>query len=269
MQAQYNLGCCYANGDGVAKDPQQAVYWYRESAEQGYASAQYNLGVCYEYGNGVDEDLKQAEQWYLKATTQEHKNSQVALERLRLKNSISIVYDYNQAVDAYKRGDYNLAYPVFKRLAEGGDKNAQCYVGSCYQLGRGVSKSDRQAFNWYTKAAEKGSAAALYNLATYYERGVCVIKEEKKAFDLYYRAATLGHADAQYVLGLLYMCDIGVKVKDKDKRSKAVQWFQKAAKQGHPKAIETLKDVSYVTKPFILYMVHLHGRRVYSEPSGD
>jgi len=36
---------CYANGDGVAKDAEQAASWYRRAAEAGYADAQLNLGV--------------------------------------------------------------------------------------------------------------------------------------------------------------------------------------------------------------------------------
>ncbi len=45
--AQYNLGICYANGQGVTKDEAEAVKWYRKAAEQNHAMAQYNLGVCY------------------------------------------------------------------------------------------------------------------------------------------------------------------------------------------------------------------------------
>ena len=37
--AQYNLGVCYYNGDGVPKDLTQAAYWFRKSAEQGDADA--------------------------------------------------------------------------------------------------------------------------------------------------------------------------------------------------------------------------------------
>ena len=44
--AQYNLGVCLKNGEGVARDAAQAVVWYRKAAEQGYAYAQFNLGVC-------------------------------------------------------------------------------------------------------------------------------------------------------------------------------------------------------------------------------
>ena len=69
-KAQYNLGVCYANGDGVQKDLTQAVFWYRKAAEQGHAEAQYNLGVCYYNGDGVQKDLAQAVFWLRKAADQ-------------------------------------------------------------------------------------------------------------------------------------------------------------------------------------------------------
>ena len=40
------------------KDEKKAVEWYEKAAAQGYASAQYNLGVCYEDGQGVAKDEK-------------------------------------------------------------------------------------------------------------------------------------------------------------------------------------------------------------------
>jgi len=43
--AQFNLGVCYSDGDGVAKDAEQAVSWYRRAAEAGDADAQFNLGI--------------------------------------------------------------------------------------------------------------------------------------------------------------------------------------------------------------------------------
>ena len=44
------LGVCYDDGEGVAKDQAEAVKWYRKAAEQNDAAAQYNLGVCYAKG---------------------------------------------------------------------------------------------------------------------------------------------------------------------------------------------------------------------------
>ena len=41
MAAQLNLGVCYDNGIGVAKDFEEAVKWYRQAADQGHAD-----GTC-------------------------------------------------------------------------------------------------------------------------------------------------------------------------------------------------------------------------------
>jgi len=43
----YNLGNRYSKGDGVAKDAEQAVSWFRRAAEAGHADAQFNLGLRY------------------------------------------------------------------------------------------------------------------------------------------------------------------------------------------------------------------------------
>ena len=45
--AQFYLGMMYDNGDGMAEDDSQAVYWYRKAADQGNAWAQVYLGLCY------------------------------------------------------------------------------------------------------------------------------------------------------------------------------------------------------------------------------
>jgi len=42
--AQLMLGNCYANGTGVAKDPQQAVRWWRKAGDNNYPQAQYLMG---------------------------------------------------------------------------------------------------------------------------------------------------------------------------------------------------------------------------------
>ena len=56
FEAQYNLGVCYEQGDGIAQDFEQALYWYAKAAEQGYAKAQYNLGILYYNGCGTEAD---------------------------------------------------------------------------------------------------------------------------------------------------------------------------------------------------------------------
>ena len=81
-EAQYKLGCCYDDGIGVDKDLKQAVYWWKKAAEQGDAEAQHNLGECYHKGEGVDKDLKQAGYWFKKAAEQGIEESKELLEEV-------------------------------------------------------------------------------------------------------------------------------------------------------------------------------------------
>ena len=42
---------------------EEAVWWYRRAAAQGYAPAQYYLGVMYASGRGVREDHEETVRW--------------------------------------------------------------------------------------------------------------------------------------------------------------------------------------------------------------
>ena len=63
-EAQFNLGFCYDDGRGVAKDYAEAVKWYRKAAGQNFAPAQFNLGYCYANGQGVARDKVEAYAWF-------------------------------------------------------------------------------------------------------------------------------------------------------------------------------------------------------------
>lgn len=78
-EAQYNLGICYSQGDGVAMNKQTAFYWYQKAANNGHSSAQYNLGCCYYDGKGCTQDRSKARQWWQKAANQGDPDAQQAL----------------------------------------------------------------------------------------------------------------------------------------------------------------------------------------------
>jgi TPR repeat protein len=50
VRAQNNLGLLYLNGDNLAKDVEQAWYWFNEAAKKGFEEAQLNLGKMYQKG---------------------------------------------------------------------------------------------------------------------------------------------------------------------------------------------------------------------------
>lgn len=65
--AQCDLGCRYCTGEGVARNYEAAVYWFRRAAEQEHAVAEHNLGACYASGSGVAQDDTQAAFWFGRA----------------------------------------------------------------------------------------------------------------------------------------------------------------------------------------------------------
>src|SRR6266542_2119424 len=69
-ESEVELGVCYEDGEGVAKDQVEAVKWYRKAAEQNDAEGQLYLGLSYVKGEGVAEDLVEAYKWLLLAARQ-------------------------------------------------------------------------------------------------------------------------------------------------------------------------------------------------------
>lgn len=57
------------------KDYSQAVKWYSKSAEQGHIEAQVQLGICYANGLGVDKNKDKAYYWWKKAAEQGHESA--------------------------------------------------------------------------------------------------------------------------------------------------------------------------------------------------
>jgi uncharacterized protein len=63
--AQFGLGLMYANGQGVVQNERAAIEWFQKAAEQGLSDAQYNLGVMYYFGQGVVKNMNTAYFWFL------------------------------------------------------------------------------------------------------------------------------------------------------------------------------------------------------------
>ncbi len=64
IDAQFELGQMYAQGQGTTQQFEQAVNWYERAAQQGHAKAQFNLAFMLAHGQGVEENLLKAYEWY-------------------------------------------------------------------------------------------------------------------------------------------------------------------------------------------------------------
>ena len=78
--AQNELGRRYGLGHkGLAKDSEQSVRWYAQSAGQGFCDAQTNLAFMHLNGEGTSKDVAQAKYWYGKAADQGNARAQYTL----------------------------------------------------------------------------------------------------------------------------------------------------------------------------------------------
>ncbi|KAF8554532.1 HCP-like protein [Imleria badia] len=68
--AIYEVGQCFFQGWGVAKDQKMAVSYYRVAAKLGDADAQQDLAFCLANGRGCKKDKKEAAKWYRAAVAQ-------------------------------------------------------------------------------------------------------------------------------------------------------------------------------------------------------
>ena len=109
---------------------------------------------------------------------------------------------FDEGVAAYERGDYETALREFRPLAEQGNARAQFFLGSMYEIGKGVTQDYAEAARWYRKGAEQGLYISQLFLAGMYEIGKGVTQDYAEAVRWYRKAAEQGDA-AQAVKGLL------------------------------------------------------------------
>ena len=104
-------------------------------------------------------------------------------------------------------GAGSYAQPDFEeqlQLARQGNAQAQAYIGSLYELGKGVPRDYSEAVKWYRLAADQGYAPAQSSLGSMYALGKGVSQNYQEAVKWYRMAADQGHAVAQFNLGTMY-----------------------------------------------------------------
>jgi uncharacterized protein len=143
---------------------------------------------------------------------------------------------YQEATDAFNKGDSLTALKEFQSLADDNDARGQYGLGIMYDLGEGVPQSAEQAAKWYQLSAQQGHADAQNNLGVMYEEGEGVLRNYDKAMKWYKKAAELGNKDAPNNIGVMYMSGVGA-IKDS---VKAYMWFSIAGK-GDPAAVSNKK----------------------------
>jgi TPR repeat protein len=169
----------------------EALKWFEQAAQRGFAPAQVNLAVLYTNGWGTTVNYGKALHWLQMATDQKYPGAYFDLGVLYLEGK-GVRQDYAKSVELFRKG------------AEAGDTSAESNLGFMYDRGLGVAQNLAEAAAWYRRAADQGSAMGENNLADLYLRGEGVPQDDGLAFALFKQAAAQGHTGAQIKLGYMY-----------------------------------------------------------------
>ena len=200
---------------------------FLDAANKGDAEAQYNLGASYEFGAGAERNVDRAKEWYRKAAGQ---GSQKAQERLRVLNPPKVP-------DADELKQYRIG-------ARKGDAEALFQLGQCREFGYHGDKDLDAALRFYDRAAGKGHEEAKARADVLAAKLAPTEAEMKK----FYAEAKKGNGEAQYRVGRCFEFGFHTNPR-KPNFSAARAWYARAAKQGHPGAMERLNPKKPVKKP--------------------
>jgi TPR repeat protein len=178
-EAEYELGTCYLEGRGVAKNRSRAGEWYDKAAQQGYALAQHAMGEAVLEDAAEPEDDAEAARWFRLAALQDLPQAQAALAACYLEGT-GVPANRGHAASWYLKAErlgyvpaitglghchfaaeeYEMGVRCYRRAADLGDAEAQYRLGECYLAGEGVRKNRNEAERWFARAVEQGYAHA-------------------------------------------------------------------------------------------------------------
>ena len=228
-----------AENDSDGFSGEKAVFafkLYRAAAKKGFPIAMGNVGHCYWYGIGVRQNKTQAVKWFKKAASGGDEESM---------RCIGYAYRTGEGVNRNRK----KAVEWYEMAASNDDGRAMLEVGVMYRDGDGVNQNTEEAIEWFKKCIDSGHSckwmamlylAQLMESAQQKENNLDVAKElYESAYELCLEAAENGDTEAMHHMGNFFL--FGNESLDIDKNpSKAVEYYEKAAKKGFAQAMNML-----------------------------
>lgn len=122
---------------------------------------------------------------------------------------------FEEASEAWDRGEVAIAQKLFQQGAKDGDESCQLNLGFFYDEGIAGEKDKKKAVTWYRKAYKAGCSSAASNIGTVYRDA----KEYKRALWWFRRGLAMGDCDALLEIGKLYEKGHGTKKNPEKARS--------------------------------------------------
>ncbi|MFK7903250.1 MAG: peptidoglycan-binding protein, partial [Nitratireductor sp.] len=148
VNALFEVGRRYSDGDTVARSFVNAAKWYQLAASKGHALSQYRIGNFHEKGHGVKKDLDKAAMWYEQSANKGNALAMHNLAVLKATGAVDSKPDMKQAID------------LFTKAANLGVKDSQVNLGILYTQGMGTDKNLEEAYKWFSVASRAGDKDA-------------------------------------------------------------------------------------------------------------
>ncbi|MDP2902270.1 MAG: hypothetical protein Q8N96_04080 [Methylovulum sp.] len=151
-KAQYQLGYCYYEGNGIKQDHAQAVEWFQKAASRN-EEAKFRLAECYLKGNGVKKDLTQG--FNLLEEFTEKQENPLAQLKLAIRYYFCKEMEQNRirAISLFEKASN---HPVFLPKFRQDKTQARTMLGICYYHEYGV-KDDGSALRCFESSSEERS----------------------------------------------------------------------------------------------------------------
>ena len=133
---------------------------------------------------------------------------------------------------AYKKGLVNLAFDLYKSLADEGHVESQIFVAWMLNQGIGCVKSEEEAKNYFERAASLGSPIGCF----YYGRWLTKTGKHTEAYPLYLKSAKDGYLPSMFRVGYSLAHGEGVPID----RQSAYKILSSAALRGHVYALREI-----------------------------
>ena len=218
LVAANELGVLYRLGDGVPKDPAQALKWFQKAAAGGLPDAMFNIGTSYYNGDGVGIDDALAFGWFALAAEFGSKAGVGALQRgsselkpdRQAEGLVRAALLLRKGTEVPKKAD--LAIELLNRATALGGWNAEVILAMIYLNGDGIDADPPKAWTHCSHAAEHNYPPAMVCSAYLLRTGKGVAVDNAGAMNWYWKAANCGDSNALYALGQIYEQGEGVQV---------------------------------------------------------
>ena len=177
---KYGLATAQNNLGYMLKDPEKKIKWFEKAAKNGSGAAMLTLGKLYAYGEGVEKNPNKALDYFRAASSNGYHEEAVSY----VKELLEEIGDCNAPKQVNIPTEFekiltNKPYDRIKRLEESammGNVGAMIELANMYDLGIDVERNIDQAIYYYGQAVVKGGH-------TEYVDEINRLKQEKRKIE--------------------------------------------------------------------------------------